>query len=48
MSPERARDILLEGAGKQFHPAVARAVAEMIDAGEMDAPIPLESAFCGI
>jgi len=45
MSPTRARDILLEEAGKQFHPDVARAVAEMIDSGEMDKPIALENAL---
>jgi len=48
MSPERARAIILEEAGHQIHPDVSRAVAEMIESGELNAPIPMESAFCGV
>ncbi|MPM66787.1 hypothetical protein SDC9_113698 [bioreactor metagenome] len=45
MSPQRARQVLLEEAGKQFHPLVARTAADMIDAGEMDKPVAAETAF---
>jgi HD-GYP domain-containing protein (c-di-GMP phosphodiesterase class II) len=48
LSPERARQVLLEGAGRLFHPDVAVAVAEMIASGEMDKPVPIENILNGV
>lgn len=45
MTPQRAKEILLEEAGHQFHPDVARTVAEMIETGELQEPLQMESSF---
>lgn len=48
ISSQLAKEILLEESGRQLHPVVVAAVAEMIDSDEMNKPIPLENAFSGI
>lgn len=48
LSPQLAREILLEESGRQLHPAVVAAVTDMIDSDTMNQPIPLENAFGGI
>ncbi|MPM30689.1 Cyclic di-GMP phosphodiesterase [bioreactor metagenome] len=42
MTPQRAREIILEEKGKQVHPDVAVTVAAMIDSGEINIPVSEE------
>ncbi len=44
MTPQRARDILVECSGGQFHPDVATTVARMIDEGKLVVIPPKEKA----
>lgn len=42
MTPQKAAEIMREGAGRQFHPEVARMVATMVEDNSINEPIPAD------